>query len=164
MNSQLVEEQLSAVEEFLEALEEEPDSSHGSEYRHIHGLIRFAQRFYEDFLRSAFGIEITSFSFADKRVVAERIDEEEGAGGDASPDDDRDAVQLNLAYRYLELCDQLHEDVLFGYSEDAADYVDFHEETFPDWLGELAALLKSRGEEDLSGRIADLIERYRLAT
>lgn len=161
--SEVIEEHLPEVEEFLDGLERSTESTRGEEYRHIQALIRFAHRFYEEFLGPALGLGVTSFSFFDKRLVAEKIDQEENRESGSADGEQWNPQELDLGYRYLEICDQLHEDLLFGYSEDDADYVVFHEETFPDWLEEVGAWLKAEGKKGLAERVEELVARYRHA-
>lgn len=168
---ELIGHHLPAVETFLDRIEKQGDHAHGPEYRHIQPLVRFAQRFYEEFLSNVFDVDVDSFSFSDKRLVAGKVDQEESSKKQVEGLTEEQAQErrenrnreLDLAYRYLELCDQLHEDLAFGYSEDDADYFVFHEETFPDWLDELADWLKIQGEGHLVERIQRLVKRYRRA-
>jgi hypothetical protein len=158
--SNLISEYLPEVLDFLESIGEVGgEEEREEEYRRISKLIRFAQRFYERFLKEEFGVEVASFSFVDKRRVAEQISkEEERRDGELS---EPERSKLDLAYRYLEICDQLHGELEFGYSADAADFVEFHEETFPDWLDEIAGWLDNNKQVDLAGQVREVAEWYR---
>jgi hypothetical protein len=160
---ELVRQQLPKVENFIEVLSHiDDDDRRSAEYRRISKLVRFAQRFYEAFFNQEFGIEVTSFTFHDKRVVADEVtDAEEERSEQPDPDGGFEDSRLDLAYRYLEICDQLHGELEFGYSLDDADFVVFHEETFPDWLDEVGAWMQEEGSDDLVERIGQLSESYR---
>jgi len=96
---ELVETQLPEVERFIEVLEDtEDDESRHGEYRRISKLIRFAQRFYELFLRDEFKIAATGFAFTDKRAVADEVTGAEELRSE-QPDADGgfDDARLNLA-------------------------------------------------------------------
>lgn len=162
---ELVARHLPEVEGFIRTLEEsEDDDRRSEEYRRISKLVRFAQRFYELFFDQEFGIAVTTFAFHDKRVVADEVIEaEEDRSGHSDADGGFDDPRLDLAYRYLEICDQLHGDLEFGYSLDNADFVVFHEEAFPDWLNEVGEWMRHEANDDLATKIGGLIEDYRHA-
>ena len=154
---ELVAKYLPEVEGFLEKLQEaEDEDSRNEEYRRISKLVRFAQRFYELFLGEAFEVEVTSFAFSDKRLVAEKIREKE----ENREADELKGSALDLAYAFLDICDQLHGELDFGYSVDTGDFVEFHEETFPAWLDELSDWL-CNVDEDLAEKVKEISKRYR---
>lgn len=162
---ELVTQQLPEVESFIETLESiDDDDGRSNEYRRISKLVRFAQRFYEAFFSQEFGIEVTAFTFHDKREVADEVtDAEEERSGQSDADGGSDDPRLDLAYRYLEICDQLHGELEFGYSLDDADFVVFHEETFPDWLDEVGEWMRQEANGDLAEGISRLSQGYRNA-
>jgi hypothetical protein len=156
--AELVAKHLVEVEDFLDDLEKaEDDEERDDEYRRISKLVRFSQRFYEKFLSEQFDLDVTSFSFDDKRLVAEQISEEE----EGREDDEVEDPRLDLAYSYLEICDQLHGELEFGYAVDVGDFVEFHKETFPDWLGEVAEWLSCNSQKPLAGEVLSVSEHYR---
>jgi hypothetical protein len=155
----VVAEHLSDVEEFLSSVESTvEESDRHAELRRISPLIRFVRRFYRSFLHQEYGLRIHTFSYRDKRLVSRLlVRQEDRVNTDALPKQ----RALELAAMFEDMCDLLHGDLEFGYSEEDDDYIQFHQEAFPRWLNLLAEWLKAENEDALVSEVEEAESKYR---
>lgn len=159
MSSQeVISDYLPLVEAFLERVEKSHDDEERErELQKVSHLIRFARDFYKDFFKEYFNVSITSFAYSDKRRVSRRLVRAEQ---ELDPEADKLAWEhLWLAQDYEELCDALHGDIEFGYSDSDESYTEFHHEEFPRWLYQLVEWLGAIGS-DLETRVNEVTNRY----
>jgi len=158
--AEAVRSRLSVVKQFLDNVEAAKDGDdRQDELKRIKNLVRLARGFYIKFFETELGLRIKGFSYRDKRLVSRRLVSEERQLPEA-PEDGQSA-SLELASVYEDLCDLLHGDIAFGYSDDDHAYREFHDEAFPTWLESLAVWLDSTNDPDLASDVRDLAARYR---
>jgi hypothetical protein len=154
-----VEDVVGLVGDFLkqvEAQEDEDDRLY--ELRRISSLIRGVRSFYEHFLHERYELRIEGFSYRSKRAVARKLVHAERHLRGHSDDDAKTALDLGAMYE--DLCDLLHGDLEFGYSENDDDYVEFHLQAFPTWLELVAARMRIDDRSDLADRVDEEADRY----
>lgn len=149
------------VDEFLQELEAAGDDDERKEFvlRDIQGLVRYAKRFYRDFLEEIFSVRVRSFTFRDKRMLARRMVAVE-AGSSAGKPNPQEPETI-LAEYYEDLVDMLHGDIDFGYSDDIADFTEFHRDLYPNWLIAVGEWLDSTGDTDAKDELWNLADRFR---
>ena len=156
-----VRDDLVVLEKFVSRVEAEK-SRHGAgaALLKVRPLVRLARNFYIEFFREVFRLEISGFSFRDKRDVSRRLvrEEQKASNGGANALKDQD---FELAELYEALCDILHGDIEFGYGGDQDDYRQFHA-TFPNWLYAISEWARER-DEALARKLKAWQPRYEAA-
>jgi len=157
-SEEVVADYLPLVSEFLDRVEaasesdDDDDDLRETELRSISNLIRFARDFYAAFLKDQFRVEVSGFSYPDKRRVSRRLVRAERATEPPGP-------ALWLAQLFEDLCDALHGEIEFGYSDSDEAYREFHQNEFPQWLYQLAEWL-AEINPPLEEQVAAVVERY----
>jgi hypothetical protein len=156
----LIREQVGVVDAFARQVQEADKRKQDEQLREVEPLIRFARKFYVQFFRDHFGLDVNKFSFRDKRKVSRRLVREESNLAQAKLHGDAREAEIRLGAVFEDLVDALHGDIEFGYSGEDEDFTEFHKEVFASWLHLLYEWLEASDEPEVAKAVGSAEKRY----